>query len=431
MRQLTTINPHGFYFGIETWIYIAVSLLLGLWIPWIDQNIFPGWFSPVDSATLLSILAAIASGMITLSGLVFSLLFVLVQFGTTTYSPRLSRIFAHSFVLRHSLGIFTGTFLYSLMAMRSVGFQNTGTSGIAIWIAFVWLLLSVGILAGLVNVFITMTITNTLRSLSNIGRDGIHRIYTSNSRQNADNRNSGKNSLHSELYSQRVIYTGYPGYVVGYNIERLLKIAQKTDSVLYLPNFIGDAIRNGSELVLIKCDSAPVPEDIVLHAIQYDISTGFRNDPRYALRLLVDIAIRALSPAVNDPTTAVQVLDHIEYLLSLLGNSNLDIGEVSDTNGVLRVVFKTPDWKDYLQLGLVEITHYGATSIQVQRRLKALLTDLMRAVPPDRAEVVYSFTGLQTELVQQSFEYEPFRQLASIYDREGIGSGMKVKTDEH
>lgn len=383
----------------------------------------------MDKTTLLSILSAIASGMITLSGLVFSLFFVLIQFGTTTYSPRLSRIFTNSFVLRHSLGIFTGTFLYSLMAMRSVGFQNSG--GITVWIAFVWLLLSVAILAGMVNVFTSMAITNTLRSLSNIGRNSIYRIYTSNSGKKTENRNSGKSKQYSEQYSQRIVYTGYPGYIVGYNIERLLKIAQETDSVLYLPHFMGDAIRYGSEIALTCGTPTNYPESRVLKGIQIDIAAGFRNDPRYALRLLVDTAVRALSPAVNDPSTAVQVLDQVEYLLYLLGNSNLDIGEISDNRGVLRVIFKTPDWKDYLQLGLIEIMHYGAKSVQVQRRLKALLLDLKTAVPPDRAEAVYNLTGLQAQLVQQSFEHEPLRQLASIPDREGIGSGLKVKTDEH
>jgi uncharacterized membrane protein len=423
MRLLSKKNPRGIHFGIETWIYIAVSLLLGFWASWIDHTVLPRWFSPVDNSTLIAILAAIASGMITLSGLVFSLFFILAQFGTATYSPRLSRIFAHSFVLRHSLGIFTGTFLYSLMAMRTVGFQNTRISGIIVWIAFAWLLLSVAILAGLVKVFISMTITNTLRSLCNIGRDGIYRIYTSNSIKKADNKKIVKSRLYSEQYSQRIVYTGYPGYIVSYNTKYFLKIAQEIDSVLYLPHFIGDAIRNGSEIALILGKVTNIPESRVLHGIQIDITAGFRNNPRYSLKLLVDTAIHALSPAVNDPSTAVQVLDHVEYLLYLLGNSNLDIGEISDNNGEIRVVFKTPDWKDYLQLGLVEIMHYGAKSIQVQRRIKALLTDLQKTVSADRAEVVYSFTGLQAQLIQQSFDYEPFRQLASVPDREGLGTG--------
>jgi uncharacterized membrane protein len=425
MHLLRKNDLNGFNFGIETWIYIAVSLLLGFWLPWINETFFPGWFSPVDRSTLISILAAIASGMITLSGLVFSLFFVLVQFGSTSYSPRLNRIFTHSFVLRHSLGIFTGTFLYSLMAMRTIGFSENRTSGIAVWIAFVWLLLSVAILAGLVKVFTTMAITNTLRSLSNIGRNSINRIYSSTLRQSTANSNSVKRSQGSERHTQHVIYTGFPGYIVGYDIERLLIIAHETDTVIYLPHFIGDAVKNGSEMVLIQEGKKSVSEFSVLNAIKMDIGPGFRNDPKYSLRLLVDTAIRALSPAVNDPTTAVQVLDHIEYLLFLLGNVHLDIGEVSDKNGTLRVMYKTPDWQDYIQLGLIEIMQYGATSVQVQRRLKALLLDLKDAVPPDRGEAVKSLISVQEQLVQQSFDYAPFRQLASISDREGIGSSLQ------
>lgn len=430
MHLHSKTHPHGIYFGIETWIYIASSLMLGFWIQWIDHTILSEWFSPLDSTTLLSILAAIAAGMITLSGLVFSFLFVLIQFGSATYSPRLSRLYANSFVLRHSLGIFTGTFLYSLMAMRTVGLEKTRISGVAVWIAFAWLLLSVAILAGLVNVFATMTITNTLRSLSTIGRNCIHRMYTSTAEQNTVNSNTEKMKNHSGQFSQRIIYTGLPGYIAGYNFKRLLKIAQEANTVMFLTRFIGDSIINGSELALVQGDTAAVSESSVLHSIQIDIAAGFRNDLKYTFRLLVDIAIRALSPAVNDPSTAVQVLDQIEYLLSLLGNSNIDIENIHDTNGALRIVLKTPSWKDYLQLGLIEIMDYGSKSIQVQRRLKALLFDLKNVVPPDRTEAVDSFAGLQAHLIRQSFEYGPFYQIAIIADREGIGSSLNVKANE-
>lgn len=423
MHLLNKHNPHRIYFGIETWIYIAVSLLLGFRVSWIDHSIFPGWFSPVDNASLISILTAIASGMITLSGLVFSLFFVLIQFGTATYSPRLSRMLAHSFILRHSLGIFTGTFLYSLMAMRTIGFENRRTSGIVVWIAFVWLLLSVAILAGLVNIFITMAITNTLRSLSTNGRNSIRRIYPLTTQNNIDIRVSAKKFQDNEPYTQRVFYAGSFGYIVGYRIDHLLRIAQKTDTVLYLPHYIGDVIKSGSELVMVQGGKTSLIKSSILDAIQIEIGPGFRNDPKFIFRLLVDTALRSLSPAINDPTTAVQVLDHIEYLLFLLGNTNLDIGEVTDINGVLRVVFKTPDWKDYLQLALIEIMHYGSRSIQVQRRLKALLFDLKKAVPPDRIEALDTIINWQTQLIQQSFDYEPFRQMASVPDREGMGTG--------
>jgi uncharacterized membrane protein len=80
----------------------------------------------------------------------------------------------------------------------------------------------------------------------------------------------------------------------------------------------------------------------------------FEQDPKYALRLLVDIAIKALSPAINDPTTAVQALDHIAALLRRIGEPHLAVGQVRDEGGALRVIFPTPTWEDFLRLACDE-----------------------------------------------------------------------------
>ena len=84
--------------------------------------------------------------------------------------------------------------------------------------------------------------------------------------------------------------------------------------------------------------------------------------PKYAIQLVVDIAIKALSPAVNDPTTAVQALDQIEALLLRLGRRRLDIGAFCDRGGNLRLFLPFPAWEDFLRLAFEEIRAYGANS---------------------------------------------------------------------
>ena len=102
-----------------------------------------------------------------------------------------------------------------------------------------------------------------------------------------------------------------------------------------------------------------LPEQALLRAVQVGRERTFEQDPKYPMRLLVDIAIKALSPAINDPTTAVQAIDQIEDLLRRLGGE-LDAGGVADAQGVLRLVFPTPTWEDYLALAFDEIRQYGA-----------------------------------------------------------------------
>jgi len=110
----------------------------------------------------------------------------------------------------------------------------------------------------------------------------------------------------------------------------------------------------------------------------------FEYDPKYAFRLLVDIAIRALSPGINDPTTAVQALDQVQDLLLRLGRSQLEIGRFCDSEGNLRVIMHFPEWSDFLRLAFREILAYGQNSVQVPRRMKALIHDLIEVLPPQR-----------------------------------------------
>jgi uncharacterized membrane protein len=112
----------------------------------------------------------------------------------------------------------------------------------------------------------------------------------------------------------------------------------------------------------------------------------FEQDPKDAIPLMVDIAITALSPAINDPTTAVQALDEIQDLLLRLGSRRLEIGAVRHSQRALRLVIKYPTWEDFLSLAFDEIRFCGATSIQVMRRMKALLSDLIEALPEERRE---------------------------------------------
>ena len=147
----------------------------------------------------------------------------------------------------------------------------------------------------------------------------------------------------------------------------------------------------------------------------------FEQDPKYAIRLLVDIAIRALSPAVNDPTTAVQALDQIEDLLLRLGSSNLDAGEFLDEDGKLRLVVPFPTWEDFLLLAFDEIRSYGSSSVQVMRRMKALVSDLMASVPEERRAALSHWQQRLQTTIKRSFEDAEEKMEAAVEDRQGLG----------
>jgi len=147
----------------------------------------------------------------------------------------------------------------------------------------------------------------------------------------------------------------------------------------------------------------------------------FEQDPKYAIRLLVDIAIRALSPAINDPTTAVQALDQIQDLLLRIGSRRLEIGAVRDSEGTLKLIISHPTWEDFLRLAFDEIRFCGATSVQTMRRMKALVSDLIHALPEERHEALRSHQERLDATIARSFA-DPEEQLeAAVEDRQGLG----------
>src|SRR5262249_8104717 len=140
---------------------------------------------------------------------------------------------------------------------------------------------------------------------------------------------------------------------------------------------------------------------------------------------LVDIASKALSPAINDPTTAVLVLDEIHHLLRRVGERRLDTGHVQDAAGQLRLVYRTPDWEDFVLLGVTEIRHFGCESIQIARRLRAMLENLIQTVPESRATLLRQELALLHRSAERFFAEPEDRATAEVSDFQGMGGKKK------
>src|SRR5262249_914024 len=126
------------------------------------------------------------------------------------------------------------------------------------------------------------------------------------------------------------------------------------------------------------------------------------QDPAFAIRIMVDIADKALSPAINDPTTAVQALNHLSDVLRLIGTTDLSRSRWrAGTPARTGLVIPARGWEDYLALGVTEIREYGSTSIQVMRRLRAMLEELHDEVRPEhRPAVEDELARLQTTVAR-------------------------------
>ncbi len=408
--------------------YTVLSMIVGLTLPRLEAIYLPGFQHGMSVGAALAAFSAVCSGMMALLGIVFAVAFVTVQFSAVAYSPRLVAMFADDPALYHSLGIFFATFFYSLVALSWTDRDGSGRVPL-VSTALVLALLIVSMLAfvRLIRSLKNLQIQNVLQTVGAQGRAVIQTMFPERpAGAPAAAARPAAAALDLGPETQTLTYSGRPRAIARFDIASLVAAARSAGGVIAIESAVGDTLLDGSVLLRLHGASRQLPEDVLLRSVHLSDSRTYEQDPKYALRLLVDIAIRALSPAVNDPTTAVQALDQIEDLLRRLGRADLDIGRVRDQEGALRLIVPMPTWNDYLALSFDEIRQFGVTSVQVARRLRAALSGLGdRLTAPDRQEAVRLYLGrLDTGIRRSVFDDED-KIAASQEDRQGLGLSRK------
>jgi len=187
---------------------------------------------------------------------------------------------------------------------------------------------------------------------------------------------------------------------------------------------VGDYVAPGDALFRIY-DGPDFPADKLRHCIAIGAERTMEQDPAFALRVIVDIACKGLSAAINDPTTVVLAIDQLHHLLRHLGRRHLDNAKVRDSAGRLRLCYQTPDWADFVALAVTEIRHFGGSSIQVTRRLRGMLENLIRTLPEQRSAVLQPELKLLKKTAERFFHESEDRAMADVGDLQGVG-GMKA-----
>ena len=396
-------------------LYAILGVAAGFMLPRIESRFLAHLAAPLSVDGAIAIYSSIASGMIALTGIVFSLTFVMVQFSATAYSPRLVLWIARDRMLSHALGVFSATFLYAIAALAWLNRDNgQKVPFVSAYVVIFLLLASVGMFIGLIHRIGLLQINRMLLFTGDQGRRVIESMY------GPLGSSSGFAPPDSMRPTQILFHRGRPQSLQALNIRKLVQLGARYDGRIAAVAAVGDTLLEGTTLLHVQ-SSSHIPEAELRDAVELGDERTFEQDPKYAIRLLVDIAIRALSPAINDPTTAVQALDQIGDLLLRLGQRQLEMGEFDDDSGCLRLTIEFPSWDDFLHIGLEEILFCGARSVQTMRRMKALVADLLAVLPPQRhATLRYWQQRLQAS-IGRSFEDAEEKVSASVEDRQGLG----------
>jgi uncharacterized membrane protein len=370
--------------GIVQLVYIAGGVALGVIVPRVSVG------SPVPTSRATEMLVAVGGGFVPFIGIVYSMLFLVVQFGSTTFTPRLN-LFRDDPIVWHAFSFFTAVIVFAFTAAFEIGFASHTTLLVPIVVGIA-VLVAIGLLRSLQTAaFRSIQLASILDQVSRRGREVIEGVHPEalpvpdvGGRVASD----GISPLVETPTDGREVVWGRRSSVLQtLDVPRLLRMAEREDAQIHLCVVPGETISDLRRVaVVVGGPNLADPE--VLEALTLGSERTFDQDPALALRLLADIALRALSPAINDPTTAVQTLDVIADLLRVLVRRDLGVAVVDGADRTPRVVLKLLTWEDYVSVALDEIIGLTPTSVHVRRRVQHLLEELVAIAPLEHREAV-------------------------------------------
>jgi uncharacterized membrane protein len=364
--------------GLVQLLAAVAAVALGFLLP--QAHI--GYDIPVSEA--VPMLVAVAAGTVTFIGVVYSLLFLVVQFASTTFTPRLN-LFRDAPIVWRAFAFYVGVVVYSFTAALVIG-RDEEVSGVVPFAAFLGMLISVSLYRTLQTAaFQSIQLAPILSQVVRRGRQVIDGLYTAPAPADPGTAYHPILATSPPGQGTHQIRWPHPAAVIQViNVPRVLRAAGRAGATVEFTVGSGEMIAEGAALALVSGPPEPALDREVLKALTVGEERTFEQDPALALRLLADIALRALSPAVNDPTTAVQALDRIESLLRILATRDLSMADIADSNGTTRVTLVLPTWDQYLAVALDEIIALPGVLPTISARLTRLLDDIAAIAPPDR-----------------------------------------------
>lgn len=363
------------------------------------------WFLFGGTATSAEqFLSTVAASLMQFTAVVFSITILVLQLASSQFSPRVLRTFLDDRSTQWTMGIFIGSFVYAttlLLELRTkTETQQEFVPALGIFVAFVLILLSVVLFVHyLQNMAHAIRAVHVIRRVAEETRGSLKHMYP----ETILNEEAPGRASVAGKPSRVLPRDGDPGVIIRVHEKALMKLACRHDVVIGLLPRVGDFVPRGAPLFQLW-GQADLAADELRDQVVVAYERTPLQDPAFGFRQLVDVAERALSPGINDPTTAVQALDQLHDLLRALSNRAIPSPYRFDDEGCLRLILPRPDWDDYVHLALDEIRVYGKGSIQVLRKLRILLNDLMTCAPAERLPVLRRQLDSVEAMARANFE---------------------------
>ena len=364
---------------------VLVTALLGRGLAALDEHVVevPGSFRG-DASSAQTLLATIAASTLTMTTLVVSITIVALQLASQQFSPRVMRTFFRDTGTKVALGVFLSTTVYALLVLRIVmpedGDAAEYVPSLSVSVAFALMLSSLGAFLYYLN-----HVAHSIRAVH------IMEAVAAETRAAIRHRHSPDDHLAPGEWPDRepdlvLLSEQPPGAIVGIDEDDLVRLATDQRVIIEIIPHVGDFVPSLIPLARVWSDEGGVPPTTAAEITRH-IGLGrertMRQDVAFGFRQLVDMAEKALSPAVNDPTTATQAIDRIHDLLRRIALSPDPCPIYRDPAGTARLSIPVHGWDEIVHLAFDEIRRYGGDSLQVHRILRFMLDDLSTVVADD------------------------------------------------
>jgi uncharacterized membrane protein len=403
----------------SVWFPPMVGMVAALLLRPVVQrvDVILGWKAAVGPDGARALLGALASSMLTFIVFVFSILLVAVQLASAQLTPRIIALVYRGRVVKLSLTFFVFTFTYSLAVLSRI---ETAVPQVSLWVAVYSNVFCIGLFIYMIDrVGKSLRPVSVLTLVGSAGQEVIREVYPRPVAGTEDTRTNA--ALVAEGEVSRTVASAHTGAVLAFDETGLVELARHADCLIELVPQVGDFVSRGDPLFRLYRGGDAVTDRQLHESVAIGPERTLEQDPQFAFRIVVDIASKALSPAINDPTTGVLALDQIHGLLRTVAERQLDTGRVNDGAGRLRLAYRTPDWDDFVSLSVTEIRHFGRESIQIVRRMRALLENMIKVVPPQRVALLRAELDLLGRGVDHDFRDPEDRIRAAAADSLGVG----------
>ncbi len=415
---------------------IILAVIAGQLLPYLDHEVgddvlpsVSGWLFGGGPEAASNLLQTIAGAMVTVTSLTFSLTVVTLQLASSQFSPRLLRTFTRDRIVHNTLALFLATFAFSLTVLRSVRSPSAGSEGFvpkfAITIAFLLAVASVLALVGfLSHLARQIRVESMLKTVHDDAETTLLRLFP----DGEDQQEPPVEASFGKGPGYRPIQSPSSGFLLTVDGAQICSAAVDAQAFVVLEVSPGDSLVHGLPLARAVSASGRALDDDgfsgLTDAVAASVDIGFERtsvqDSSLGLQQVLDIACRALSPGINDATTAVHAIGHVSSLLCGLASRPVGSYLVRDEEGVARVLIRHPDHTELLDLAMRQLLRYAMGDPRAAERTVKMLGELAWV---DRTGVLTEALATQRERAAEALRRGPLSGAETGRLLEGLRTG--------